>query len=163
MVEEKEDISLQSKTDLYKSLTRELFVLLKGDNDLIANTANFVALIFHNVPDIHWAGIYFYKSGKLILGPFQGKPACPKLEVGRGLTGIAAERMKTTMLENVHEIPGQISFNAAETNSQISVPLIKEGHLIGVLDISSELLSRFDAEDKAGLENLCEVFLALLK
>jgi len=163
MVEAKEDISLQSKTDLYKSLTRELFILLKGDNDLISNTANFVALISNNVPDIHWAGIYFYKSGKLVLGPFQGKPACPKLEVGRSMTGMAAERMKTILQENVHEVPGQIAFNAAETNSQISVPLIKDGHLIGVLDISSDQLSRFDADDKAGLENLCEVFLALLK
>ncbi|NTW49204.1 MAG: GAF domain-containing protein [Chlorobiales bacterium] len=157
MVETKELTSL-SKTDQYKGLIKDLFELMQGESDFVANAANFVAMLYHNLSDVNWAGLYLYKGGKLILGPFQGKPACTKIEVGKGVCGTAAEKMKTIVVKNVHEFPGYITCDG-DTNSEIVVPLIREGHLIAVLDLNSQTLDRFDENDKAGLEILGEVFI----
>jgi GAF domain-containing protein len=153
------EISAQSKTDFYKSLTTQLYHLLEGERDFLANTANFSALLFNTMPDVNWVGFYFYKGGGLVLGPFQGKPACVRISLGKGVCGTAAEKMKTVVVKNVHEFPGHIACDSA-SNSEIVAPLIKQGRLIGVLDIDSPQLARFDDEDKAGLENLVELLLS---
>ncbi len=153
------EISAQSKTDFYKSLTTQLYHLLEGERDFLANTANFSALLFNTMPDVNWVGFYFYKGGGLVLGPFQGKPACVRIAIGKGVCGTAAEKMKTVVVKNVHEFPGHIACDSA-SNSEIVVPLIKQGRLIGVLDIDSPQLARFDDEDKAGLENLVELLVS---
>ncbi len=152
------DISAQSKTDFYKSLTAKLYHLLEGERDFLANTANFSALLFHTMPDVNWVGFYFYKGGGLVLGPFQGKPACTRMAIGKGVCGTAAEKLKTLIVKNVHEFPGHIACDSA-SHSEIVVPLIRQGKLLGVLDIDSPQLARFDEEDKAGLENLVELLL----
>jgi L-methionine (R)-S-oxide reductase len=153
------EISAQSKTDFYKSLTSQLYHLLEGERDFLANTANFSALLFNTMPDVNWVGFYFYKGGGLVLGPFQGKPACVRIAIGKGVCGTAAEKMKTVVVKNVHEFPGHIACDSA-SNSEIVVPLIKQGKLLGVLDIDSPQLARFDEEDKAGLENLVELLIS---
>ncbi len=153
------EISAQSKTDFYKSLTTQLYHLLEGERDVLANTANFSALLFNTMPDVNWVGFYFYKGGELVLGPFQGKPACTRIAIGKGVCGTAAEKMKTVVVKNVHEFPGHIACDSA-SNSEIVAPLIKQGKLLGVLDIDSPQLARFDEEDKAGLENLVELLLS---
>lgn len=157
MVETKELTEL-SKTDQYKVLIKELFDLMQAEQDFVANAANFVALLYHNLSEINWAGLYLYKGGKLVLGPFQGKPACTRIEVGKGVCGTAAEKMKTVIVNNVHEFTGYITCDG-DTNSEIVVPLIREGHLIAVLDLNSLMIGRFNEEDKAGLEILGEVFI----
>jgi L-methionine (R)-S-oxide reductase len=153
------EISAQSKTDFYKSLTSQLYHLLEGERDFLANTANFSALLFNTMPDVNWVGFYFYKGGGLVLGPFQGKPACVRIAIGKGVCGTAAEKMKTVVVKNVHEFSGHIACDSA-SNSEIVVPLIKQGKLLGVLDIDSPQLARFDEEDKAGLENLVELLIS---
>ena len=107
--------------------------------------------------DVNWAGFYFLKGGELVLGPFQGKPACIRIEIGKGVCGTAAVRRETVIVPNVHEYPGHFACDSA-SNSEIVVPLIKEGRLIGVLDLDSPKFSRFDDEDAAGLERLARVF-----
>ncbi len=153
------EISAQSKTDFYKSLTTQLYHLLEGERDFLANTANFSALLFNTMPDVNWVGFYFYKGGELVLGPFQGKPACTRIAIGKGVCGTAAEKMKTVVVKNVHEFSGHIACDSA-SNSEIVAPLIKQGKLLGVLDIDSPQLARFDEEDKAGLENLVELLIS---
>ncbi len=153
------ELSTSTKTEFYKALTNQLYALLGDEHDVIANAANFSALLFYTMPDLNWAGVYFYKQGGLVLGPFQGKPACTRIAIGKGVCGTAAERRKTIVVANVHEFPGHIACDQA-SNSEIVVPMIKSGQLIGVLDLDSPVLARFDEEDKAGLENLVEVFLS---
>jgi GAF domain-containing protein len=152
------DTPITSKTDQYKSLTTQLYALLETERDFIANAANFSSLLFNALPDLNWAGFYVFKGGELVLGPFQGKPACVRIAVGKGVCGTAAQHMKTIVVENVHEFPGHIACDSA-SNSEIVVPMIKNGVLVGVLDLDSPAYARFDEDDKAGLENLVEVFL----
>jgi len=159
MFELKESVAI-SKTELYKNLASHLNSLLEGETDFIANAANLSSLIYHTLPDLSWAGFYIYKGGELVLGPFQGKPACTRIPVGKGVCGKAAKEFKTIVVENVHEFPGHIACDSA-SNSEIVIPIIKEGRPIGVLDVDSPVLGRFDAEDKAGLEKLVKVFLIL--
>lgn len=147
------------KTALYAQLQKELAALLEGERDLIANTANCAALLYHALPDLNWAGFYFLKGSDLVLGPFQGQPACVRIGQGRGVCGAAALAQQTVVVPNVHEFPGHIACDSA-SNSEIVVPLIKDGHLIGVLDLDSPLLARFDAVDRAGLEQIAHVLVA---
>ncbi len=142
-----------SKRELYDQLASQLSSLLAGERDLIANAANSSSLIFHSLPDLNWAGFYFAKDGELVLGPFQGKPACVRIRVGQGVCGTAAAKGATTIVPNVHEFPGHIACDGA-SNSEIVVPLIKNDEFIGVLDLDSPLPARFDEEDAAGLEEL---------
>jgi len=145
-----------SKSDLYDQLAAQLSSLLAGERDLIANAANFSSLIFHSLPDVNWAGFYFEKDGELVLGPFQGKPACVRIAVGQGVCGAAARSRVTTIVPNVHEFPGHIACDSA-SNSEIVVPLMKGERLIGVLDLDSPVSGRFDEEDAIGLNRLVSV------
>jgi GAF domain-containing protein len=146
-----------SKSEIYAQLAAQLSSLLNGERDLIANAANFSSLIFHSLPDLNWAGFYFVKDGELVLGPFQGQPACVRIEMGKGVCGTAASTRITTIVPNVHEFPGHIACDSA-SNSEIVVPLIEGERLIGVLDLDSPLFERFDAEDENGLNRLVSVF-----
>jgi L-methionine (R)-S-oxide reductase len=144
---------------LYDQLAAQLRSLLAGERDLIANAANFSSLLFHSLPDLNWAGLYFYKDGELVLGPFQGQPACVRIAMGKGVCGTAAQRRETVLVDNVHEFPGHIACDSA-SNSEIVVPLVKDGRLIGVLDLDSPSFARFDEEDARGLHELAAIFVA---
>ncbi len=148
----------QTKGETYAELAALLRALIEGEDDFIANAANFSALLFHTLPDLNWAGLYLLKGGELVLGPFQGKPACVRISVGSGVCGTAAAARRTVLVENVHEFPGHIACDSA-SNSEVVVPLLKGDELLGVLDLDSPSLARFDAEDAKGLEELVRVFL----
>ncbi len=152
-------MQLTPKRDLYDQLASQLSSLLAGERDLVANAANFAALVFHSLPDLNWAGFYFVKDGELVLGPFQGKPACMRIAFGRGVCGAAAASCATTIVPNVHEFPGHIACDL-ESKSEIVLPLMKDDRFIGVLDLDSPSLSRFDEADAAGLEALVKILLA---
>ena len=129
--------------------------LARGERDL-ANAANFSSLLFHSLPAVNWAGFYFAKDGELVLGPFQGQPACVRIKLGQGVCGTAAANYETVIVPNVHEFPGHIACDSA-SNSEIVVPLLKDSHLIGVLDVDSPLIGRFDTVDAEGLEKLTRI------
>jgi L-methionine (R)-S-oxide reductase len=148
-----------SKRDLYDQLAAQLSSLLAGERDLIANAANFSSFIFHSLPDLNWAGFYFEKDGELVLGPFQGQPACVRVKIGQGVCGAGAAKCETVIVSNVHEFPGHIACDSA-SNSEIVVPLMKDGRMIGVFDLDSPKLSRFDREDAAGLDQLVKILLS---
>jgi L-methionine (R)-S-oxide reductase len=147
-----------SKPELYANLVAQLSSLLAGEHNVIANAANCAALLYQSLPDVNWAGFYFFKEGELVLGPFQGSPACVRIALGKGVCGTAAELKQTLVVENVHEFPGHIACDSA-SNSEIVVPLIEGGRLIGVLDVDSPSLARFDDEDAQGLNEVAEIFL----
>jgi len=149
----------ESKGELYDRLAAELAALLADDGDFVANAANCAALIYRRLPGLNWAGFYVLKGGELVLGPFQGRPACVRIAIGNGVCGASAEKRETIVVENVHEFQGHIACDSA-SNSEIVVPLIAGGRLIGVLDLDSASIGRFDSEDRAGLEMLARVFLA---
>jgi L-methionine (R)-S-oxide reductase len=151
-------VEVKNKAELYEHLNEHLMALLADERDVLANSANAASLIFHTLPELNWAGFYFMKNGELVLAPFQGKPACVRIAVGRGVCGTAAEKRETLVVANVHEFPGHIACDSA-SNSEIVVPLIKNGELLGVLDLDSPVFNRFDEEDKEGLEKVVEVFL----
>jgi L-methionine (R)-S-oxide reductase len=151
---------MTTKTELYRQLVVQVRELFADERDLIANAANLAAVLYHGLPELNWAGFYFLKQGILILGPFQGKPACIRIALGKGVCGTAAATRKTVLVENVHEFPGHIACDGA-SNSEIVVPLLKDGHVVGVLDLDSPRLSRFDDEDRAGLELLVQGFIEL--
>ena len=153
--------SATSKSELYDQLAAQLSSLLAGERDLIANAANFSSLIFHSLPDLNWAGFYFAKDDDLVLGPFQGKPACVRIRIGQGVCGTAAARRATTIVPNVHEFPGHIACDSA-SNSEIVIPLIKKDELIGVLDLDSPVLARFDEADAEGLQRLAAILIATI-
>ena len=146
-----------SKPELYASLRSQLRSLLKGERDLIANSANFSSLLYNSLPDVNWAGLYFYKDGEMVVGPFQGQPACVRIAIGKGVCGTAAEQRQTILVDNVHDFPGHIACDSA-SNSEIVVPLIKNGRLLGVLDLDSPSLARFDEQDAEGLNELVDTF-----
>jgi GAF domain-containing protein len=147
-----------SKAELYAALQSQLRSLFEGERDFIANAANFSSLLYHSLPDLNWAGFYLLKDGELVLGPFQGKPACVRIAMGKGVCGTAAEQRQTILVENVHEFPGHIACDS-DSNSEIVVPLIKDQQVIGVLDLDSPLFGRFDDEDAKGLNELAEILM----
>jgi L-methionine (R)-S-oxide reductase len=149
-----------NKAEFYRELAQQLEALLTGESDMIANAANTSALMFQMMPELNWAGFYLLKSeGELVLGPFQGKPACVRIPVGKGVCGTAVERKSSVVVEDVHAFPGHIACDAA-SRSELVVPLIHEGRVIGVIDLDSPVPSRFDAEDQAGIEKLAAIFIA---
>jgi L-methionine (R)-S-oxide reductase len=153
-------IESASKTDFYRDLCRQLRSLLEGERDPIANAANTSALLFDLMPDINWAGFYFLRNGnELIVGPFQGKPACVRIPVGRGVCGTAVERGRSLLVEDVHAFPGHIACDAA-SRSELVVPLIRDSKTLGVLDLDSPIPARFDAEDLAGIEEIASIYVA---
>jgi GAF domain-containing protein len=146
-----------SRTELYANLQLQLRSLLEGERDFIANAANFSSLLYHSLPDLNWVGFYLQKGDELVLGPFQGQPACVRIAIGKGVCGTAAEQRQTILVDNVHEFPGHIACDSA-SNSEIVVPLILNEQLIGVLDLDSPSFARFDDEDARGLNELAEIF-----
>jgi len=146
----------------YEALARELTALLAGESDRIANAANTSALIFAALPQVNWVGFYFLKDGELVVGPFQGKPACVRIALGRGVCGAAAAERRTLVVPDVHAFPGHIACDAA-SRSEIVIPLMASGSLLGVLDLDSPQPARFDEQDRDGLEVLAQVFLASLR
>ena len=144
----------ENKQELYELLALQLGGLLEGERELIPNLANMSALIYGALKDLNWAGFYLMKNGELLLGPFQGKPACIHIPVGRGVCGTAAQTVETQLVYDVHQFPGHIACDAA-SNSEIVIPLVKDGKVLGVLDIDSPLRGRFDLQDQSGLEGLC--------
>lgn len=152
------DITLP-KPALYAQLVEELSGLIAGERDFIANLANSAALLYHSLPDLNWAGFYLLKDGELVVGPFQGKPACVRIALGKGVCGTAAQLRTTQVVRDVHEFPGHIACDSA-SNSEIVVPMIRNGELLGVLDLDSPKLARFDEQDRAGLERFVATLLA---
>ena len=147
-----------AKAALYRDLAAQLKSLIAGEPDRIANAANMAALIYHGLPDLNWAGFYFTQGGELVLGPFQGQPACVRIPWGNGVCGAAASRGATVLVPDVHEFPGHIACDAA-SQSELVVPLVEDGKVTGVLDLDSPKLARFDADDQAGCEALVRIFL----
>lgn len=141
------------KAILYADLLSAADALTAGEPDPVANMANVAALIWQFLPDLNWAGFYRMVDGELVLGPFQGKPACIRIPLGRGVCGAAAESRETQCVADVHAFPGHIACDAASA-SEIVVPLLHDGRLIGVLDLDSPVPARFDSGDAAGLEAL---------
>lgn len=154
-------IASQDKAETYRLLVEQLKGLLSGEKNLIANAANMSALVYHQLPDLNWCGFYLFDGQELVLGPFQGQVACVRITLNRGVCGAAASTREVQLVKDVHSFPGHIACDAA-SQSEIVVPLIKNGSLIGVWDVDSPMLARFDEEDKKGMQALCEVFLASL-
>jgi GAF domain-containing protein len=148
-----------SKAEIYRELGLQARGLFAGERDWLANAANLSSLVFGGLEDLNWAGFYFLKGGVLVLGPFQGRPACVRIAMGKGVCGTAAARRATLSVPDVHEFPGHIACDVA-SNSEIVVPLLKDTRLFGVLDIDSPVFSRFDDADREGLEALAALWLA---
>ncbi|MCG7496309.1 GAF domain-containing protein [Vibrio sp. Of7-15] len=144
---------MENKTALYERLVQQAVALVDGEPDLIANLSNISALLYMELEGVNWAGFYFLKEEQLVLGPFQGKPACVRIPVGRGVCGTAISENKTQRVADVHAFSGHIACDAA-SNSEIVIPFTVKGELFGVLDIDSPKLARFDEEDEIGLSNL---------
>ena len=142
-----------TSSTFYSQLTAQARSLLEGERDMIANMANISALLFNQMDDVNWAGFYLYKEDQLVLGPFQGQPACIRIPMGKGVCGTAAATNTVQRIEDVHQFEGHIACDAA-SNSEIVIPIVVNNQLIGVLDIDSPNRSRFTAEDEAGL---CEI------
>ena len=152
-------IDTSDKAEFYRELAGQLEALLAGETDAIANAANTAALIYHSLPDLNWAGFYFLRENdELVLGPFQGQPACVRIAMGRGVCGTAALRREPILVEDVNAFPGHIACDSA-SRSELVVPLISGEQLIGVVDLDSPRPSRFDAEDQRGVEMLARIFL----
>jgi len=149
---------MTAKAEQYRELAAQLRSVLAGERDLIANAANFASMIYHSLPELNWAGFYFRQGDVLVLGPFQGRLACTRIALGRGVCGTAAAAARTVVVENVHEFPGHIACDGA-SNSEIVVPLLQNGRVVGVLDLDSPKFARFDAEDRAWLELLVREFI----
>lgn len=148
-----------TKREQYADLCEQARGILADEPDLIANAANFSALVFHSLPDFNWAGFYLFDGTELVVGPFQGKPACVRIAMGRGVCGTAAQTRQTQLVHDVHAFEGHIACDAA-SNSEIVVPLVKkDGALLGVWDVDSPLVGRFDQDDRAGMEALCAIFM----
>ena len=150
-------IDQSSTTELYRDLHSALDALTDGEPDAVANMANAAALIWQYLPDLNWAGFYRLVGDTLVVGPFLGKPACIRIAIGDGVCGAAAKTRTTQLVEDVHAFPGHIACDAA-SRSELVVPIVHDGRLIGVLDLDSPSAARFDAADAAG----CEALMALL-
>jgi GAF domain-containing protein len=147
------DIATDDKASLYRDLHQALDALTADEPDAIANMANAAALLWEYLPDLNWAGFYRNVDGGLVLGPFQGKAACIRIPFGQGVCGAAAATRETQLVEDVHAFPGHIACDAA-SESELVVPIVHDGRLIGVLDLDSPTRARFDAADRAGCEKL---------
>ena len=151
------DLSNLPKPDLYRQLASQITALIQDETDPVANMANAAALIFHSVPRLNWVGFYLLKGGELVLGPFQGRVACVRIGLGRGVVGTAAEKRSTIRVSDVNQFPGHIVCDSA-SKSEIVVPLVSDdSHLLGVLDVDSPEIDRFDAEDEAGFRAIGKI------
>lgn len=147
----------QSKYALYQSICEQLQELIGGETNFVANAANASALLFQSLPDVNWVGFYIAEGNELVLGPFQGKPACVRIPFGKGVCGAAAVKQETMIVADVNKFPGHIACDSA-SQSEIVVPLLNWGRVLGVLDIDSASLNRFDEEDEEGLESVASIF-----
>jgi len=156
-------IDLHDKPAAYRELAAQLSALLAGERDAVACAANTASLLYWSLPEVNWAGFYFVEpgSGDLVVGPFQGKPACVRIPLGKGVCGTAAASRRTLVVADVHEFPGHIACDAA-SNSEVVVPILAGERLLGVLDIDSPQRARFDAADGRGLEQLVAIYLAAI-
>ena len=150
------------KAAQYRELAEQARGLLHGERDRIANAANFAALVYHALPDLNWAGFYFFDGTELVVGPFQGQPACIRIALGAGVCGTAAATRQTQLVRDVNAFPGHIACDSA-SRSEIVVPLYAGERLIGVWDVDSPQLARFDADDRDGMERLASIFVASLR
>jgi len=150
------------KAEQYAELAEQARGLLHGERDRIANAANFSALIYGALPELNWAGFYFYDGSELVVGPFQGKPACVRIALDKGVCGAAASTRQTQVVRDVHAFPGHIACDAA-SRSEIVIPLVIDGNLLGVFDVDSPALARFDEDDRAGMEQLVKIYLESLR
>jgi L-methionine (R)-S-oxide reductase len=152
-----------TKSEVYASLAEQARGLLAGERDRIANAANFAALVFNGLPELNWAGFYFFDGTELVVGPFQGLPACVRIPIGKGVCGTAAVTRATQVVPDVHAFPGHIACDAA-SRSEVVVPLVAaDGVLIGVFDVDSPRPSRFDDDDRTGMEALCAIYMESLR
>lgn len=151
-----------TKPEQYAQLLQQARALLHGERDRVANAANLSALVFHALPDLNWVGFYFFDGRELVVGPFQGRPACVRIALGRGVCGTAAVTRATQRIADVEAFPGHIPCDSA-SRSELVVPLYRGDRLVGVFDLDSPRLDRFDADDQAGLEALAGEFLASLE
>jgi L-methionine (R)-S-oxide reductase len=151
-------VTTVEKPELYRDLARQLTALLAGETDFIANSANTAALIYHGLPDLNWAGFYFRNGAELVLGPFQGKPACVRIPIGKGVCGTSAARGATVLVPDVHDFPGHIACDP-NSRSELVVPLVEADGVLGVLDLDSPLLGRFNEIDREGCEQLVALLL----
>ena len=154
--------SSTSKAGLYEELAQQARGLLADEHDRIANAANFAALVWHAVPAINWCGFYFFDGVELVVGPFQGKPACVRIALGKGVCGTAAASGETQVVRDVYEFPGHIACDVA-SRSEIVVPLFEGARLLGVWDVDSPEVARFDEEDRVGMQRLCGIFMESLR
>lgn len=149
------------RTEQYQQLVAQARALVAGEHDRVANAANLSSLVFHALPELNWVGFYFYDGNELVVGPFQGQPACVRIAIGKGVCGTAAQTRETQLVPDVHAFPGHIACDA-ETRSEVVVPLVHNGELVGVFDLDSPQPDRFDDIDRAGLESVAQAFLAAL-
>ncbi|HET7548311.1 MAG TPA: GAF domain-containing protein [Usitatibacter sp.] len=149
----------RSKAALYEELRTLARALLEGERDALANSANLAALIFHSLPDVNWAGFYWRRGEELVLGPFQGKPACVRIAMGKGVCGTAAAQIRSLVIPDVNAFPGHIACDAA-SRSEVVVPVSVAGRVLGVLDLDSPHPGRFTDEDARGLEAVVREFVA---
>ena len=149
------------KPEQYAQLAAQARGLLAGEQDRIANAANLSALVFHALPSLNWAGFYFFDGTELVVGPFQGLPACVRIPLDKGVCGAAASTRQTQLVEDVHAFPGHIACDAA-SRSELVVPLVKDGELVGVLDLDSPDPGRFDVEDQRGIETIAAIYVEAL-
>lgn len=147
-----------TQAEQYEQLLQQAFALVQGEQDKIANAANLSALVYHALPDLNWVGFYFYDGKELVVGPFQGMPACVRIALGRGVCGTAAVSKQTQRIADVDAFPGHIPCDSA-SRSELVVPLYQGEQLIGVFDLDSPKLNRFDAVDQRNLESVAEIFL----
>jgi len=148
---------MTEKEILYKQMNDQFKVLISDETDWLANLSNASSLLYHTLPQLNWSGFYLYKENMLVLGPFQGKPACVRIPLNKGVCGTAAFEKKTIVVNDVHEFPGHIACDSVSL-SEIVVPVITDGELFGVLDLDSPVLARFDETDRKGLEAFIQIF-----
>ena len=151
-----------SKPEQYAQLLAQARALVHGEADRIANAANLSALVYHALPQLNWVGFYFYDGKELVVGPFQGLPACVRIPLSKGVCGAAASSRQTQRIEDVDAFPGHIACDSA-SRSELVVPLVHSGALVGVFDIDSPVIARFDADDQLGLEAIAQVFVEALQ
>jgi L-methionine (R)-S-oxide reductase len=151
--------SCPAGSEIYRALETEFAAVLAGERDWLANLANAAAILFHSIPDLNWAGFYLFKDGQLVLGPFQGKPACMRIALARGVCGAAATARRTIVVPDVHQFAGHIACDSA-SNSEIVVPLLLHDRLLGVMDLDSPTVGRFTDADARGLESIARVIVA---
>ena len=149
------------KPEQYAQLAEQARALLHGERDRIANAANLSALVYHALPSLNWVGFYFYDGTELVVGPFQGLPACVRIPLDKGVCGAAARSRRTQRVEDVHAFPGHIACDAA-SRSELVVPLLRDGELVGVFDLDSPEPARFDVDDQRGLEAVARIYLEAL-